>query len=61
MYDILSCLTKYDPGTYKDFLQEFGYDEDSKRAEKMYKAIKREYSAVERLFGDIMEELQEIN
>lgn len=32
MYDVLTCLTKYDPDTFEDFCSEFGYDTDSRRA-----------------------------
>lgn len=55
------CFTKYDPGTFENFCMEFGYDTDSRRAERIYKSVVREYKAVKRLFGDILEELQEIN
>lgn len=60
MYDILTCLTKYDPNTFEDFCSEFGYDTDSRTAETIYKAVVKEFKAVERLFNDILEELQEI-
>lgn len=60
-YSILACLTKYDPGTFEDFCSEFGYDEDSKKAEATYKAVKEEYMAVVSLFTDEeIEQLQEI-
>jgi hypothetical protein len=59
MYDVLTCLTKYDPETFEDFCSEFGYDEDSRKAEKIYNAVVREYKNVERLFGDILDKLQE--
>lgn len=64
MYDILSCLTKGDPCTYKDFCREFGYDggEDSL---EVYHAVKKEWEAVLRLFGPengkCFEELCEIS
>ena len=61
MYDVLSCLEKTDVGTFQDFCDEFGYDTDSKRAERIYKAVVKEYKAVERLFGDCIEELYKIN
>ena len=50
MYDILACLTKYDPCTYKDFCAEFGYagGEDSL---EVYHGVKEEWEAVLRLFG----------
>lgn len=60
MYDVLACLQKYDLGSFEDFCHEYGYDEDSRRAERTYKAVCREYAAVERLFGDCMDELQEL-
>lgn len=59
-YDVLAGLTKYDPETLEDFCVNYGYDEDSKTAEKIYFAVQKEYSNVLRLFGDVMEELQEI-
>lgn len=60
-YDILACLTKYDPGTLEDFCSEFGYDTDSKKAENIYNAVKDEYQNMARLFTDEeLEQLQEI-
>jgi hypothetical protein len=61
MYSVLACLTKYDPEDFEDFCDNFGYDIDSRKAEKTYHAVVKEWKAVERLFGDILEELQEIN
>jgi len=60
MYDILSCLTKYNPETFEDFCGEYGYNTDSINALNTYKAVKREFNGVNRLFGDILEQLQEI-
>jgi len=60
IYDILTCLQKYDVGSFEDFCGEFGYDTDSRTAERTYKAVCKEFTAVERLFSDIIEELQEI-
>lgn len=60
-YDVLACLTKYDPGTFDNFCSDFGYDTDSRKAEKTYFAIQKEYAGVVKIFGDVMEELQEIN
>lgn len=59
-YDILSCLTKYEVGTFEDFCSDFGYDEDSRKVEITYKAVLKEFAGVERVFGDVLEELQEI-
>lgn len=61
IYDILACLQKYDYGTFENFCSEFGYDTDSRKAEKIYKSVCREFKAVDRLFCDVIEELQEIN
>lgn len=66
MYDVLACLTKYDVGSFDDFCSEFGYfpinsSEEFKNAQKTYKAFCREFAGVQRLFSDIMDELQEIS
>lgn len=60
MYDILTTLTKYDPETFENFCSEYGYNTDSIKALNTYKAVKREFNGVNRLFNDILEELQEI-
>lgn len=60
-YDVLACLTKYDPETFEDFCSVFGYDEDSRKAERIYEAVKEEYQNVAMLWNDSeIEELQEI-
>lgn len=51
-YDILSCLTTYDPDTFENFCSEFGYDTDSKKAEKTYNAVKDEFMNLCALFND---------
>ena len=61
-YDILACITKYDPGTFAEFCSEFGYDEDSRTAERIYFAVQKEYSQLARIFTpEQLEEMQEIN
>jgi len=61
-YDVLACLTKYEVGTFENFCSEFGYDEDSRKAFKTYKAVLKEYAGVQRIWDDNeIEELQEIN
>lgn len=60
IYVVLACLIKYDVGSFDDFCSEFGYDTDSITAKHEYKAVCKEYAAVKRLFGDILEDLQEI-
>lgn len=61
LYDVLACLTKYDPGTFEDFCSEFGYNTDSVTARKTYDSVREEWLNMERLFSakDI-ELLQEI-
>lgn len=65
-YDILSCLTKYEIGTFKDFVNEFGYDVGKEKNDgdtyKIYTGCKSEYSNLIQLFTDEeMECLQMIN
>jgi hypothetical protein len=55
-YDVISCLQKYDVGSFEDFCSEFGYDVDSISANKVYKAVVNEYDNMAKLFSD--EELQ---
>jgi hypothetical protein len=61
VYDLLACLTKYDPGTLDDFCGEFGYDPDSKKATETYFAVQQEWQKISRLFSDCIEELAEIS
>ena len=60
-YDVLSCVQRYDIGTFDDFCSDFGYDTDSRKAEKTYFAVQREVSECQRIFGDSMEDLENIN
>jgi len=61
-YDVLSCLQKQDVGTFENFCSEFGYDEDSRKAEKIYNAVCKEWDNVKMLWSDAeIEKLQEIN
>lgn len=61
-YDVLACMTKYDPGTFENFCSEFGYNEDSRTAERIYFAVQKEYSELARIFTpEQLEEIQEIN
>lgn len=60
-YSVLACLTKYDVGSLEDFCGEFGYDVDSKKAEKIYKAVCEEWANVQIMWTDAeIEQLQEI-
>jgi hypothetical protein len=61
-YDLLACITKNDPGSFENFCGDFGYDSDSRKAEKTYKAVMKEWKSVEAFFStEEIEALQEIN
>lgn len=61
LYNVLTCLQKYEVGTFENFCGEFGYNTDSRAAEKTYKAVLKEYNAMCRLFtAEQLEQLQEI-
>jgi hypothetical protein len=61
-YDVLVCLQKYDVGTFENFCSEFGYNVDSRKAEKIYIAICNEWDNVQKLWTDAeIEQLREIN
>jgi hypothetical protein len=58
-------LTKYEPyGDVWDFAHEFGYEIKNRktyeRVNKIYNGVRREWRGVSRLFGDVLEQLQEI-
>jgi hypothetical protein len=55
-YDILACLQKNEVGTFENFCGDFGYGEDSRKAEKIYKAVCKEFANMQKLFSD--EELE---
>lgn len=60
-YDILATLTKYDPGTFDEFCSEYGFDEDSRRAERIYIAVVKEFKQLERIFTpEQLEAMREI-
>lgn len=63
-YDILACITKNDPEDFGSFISEFGYTTDSrasyKNTERIYKAVVKEWENANRIFGDVLDELQEI-
>jgi hypothetical protein len=60
-YTVLASLTKYEPGTFENFCWDYGYDNDSRKAEKMYEAVKEEYAKLCTLYSDKeLEEMQAI-
>ena len=66
-YYVLSCLEKYDVGSYENFCKRFGYEmyDDygmrfNKYTMKIYKAVVKEVEGVERVFGDVLEEFTKV-
>lgn len=61
-YDVLACITHYDPGSFQNFCDDFGYSNDSIRALKTYLAVQDEWENLRRIFtSEQLEELAEIN
>ena len=61
-YDMLTCITKSDPGDFEDFCDEYGYDMDSRAAEKTWKDVVKEWKKVDRFFyGSEILQMQEIS
>ncbi len=61
-YDVLASLTKYEVDSFKDFCDNYGYEEDSRKAEKIYNAVVEEWNNIKMLYSDLeIEKLQEIN
>ena len=60
-YDVLSCITKYDPGTFENFCSAFGYSNDGLKAQKIYFDVQKEFENVNNIFGDVLEQLEEIS
>lgn len=64
-YDVLACITKYEPAAdVWDFAEEYGYNIDSRqeynKVNRIYKAVCREYKNAVRMFGDVLDDLAEI-
>jgi hypothetical protein len=49
-YDVLSCIQKYDPGSFHDFCSEFGYNEDSISDKRVWRACVDEWRKVRAFF-----------
>ena len=61
-YDVIASLTKYEVYDFETFCGDYGYDIDSRKAYKTYKAVLKEWKNVERLFTpEQIEQLQEIS
>jgi len=63
-YDILSCISSdaFCPDTFADFCAELGYDEDSRKAEKTFKACSSFARRIQKFFTEEeLTALSEIN
>lgn len=60
-YDVLASLTKIEPETHKEFCEDTGMDEDSRKGLETYLAVQKEYFMVRKIFGSFMNQLQEIS
>ena len=61
LYDVITCLQKYDVGTFEDFCSEYGYTNERQHG-KIYDAVVKEYDKMCSLFTDEeLEVLQMIN
>lgn len=59
-YDVLAAITKYDPGSFANFCADYGYDEDSRKVEKVYRDVMDEWHNCDNMFHDVIDELSEI-
>lgn len=60
-YDVLACLDPFCPDTFKEFCWMFGYNEDSRAAEKTFNACREQSSQLRALFNsEECEQLAEI-
>lgn len=57
-YDVLTCLMPYDPGNFEDFCMNYGFDTDSRKAERIYFDVVKEWNGLRSLFT--VEELEEL-
>ncbi len=61
-YDILACLRVEEYKSLEEFCPEFGYDIDSRKAEKTFHAVNTQAQGLKTLFNDReIKELAEIN
>jgi hypothetical protein len=61
-YSVLACLDQLYADDFEDFCNEFGYDSDSRTAEKTYNAMLEQDRHLRKLFTlDELEKLAEVN
>ena len=62
IYDVVAALQKYEVGSFSDFCDKYGYDEDSRRAERIYLDCTDKYYKLKKMFTEEeMETLREVN
>lgn len=62
VYDVLAAMEKYDPEDFEDWCSNLGYESNSRKAEKTYKLVVKEYEKVSAFFTEEeLEEMQDIN
>lgn len=60
-YDVLASLTKYIPGTFHDWCDEYGYDTDSRKAFSIYEDVCEEWNRLSSFFSaSEIEEMKDI-
>lgn len=50
-YSILACLESHNPGTFEEFCAECGYDTDSRKAEKTWRACVEQYLRLDSMYS----------
>ena len=59
-YDILACLEKGGAMSFEDFCADYGYSTDSIKDKATWEKVLDEAINVDRMFSDIINELQKI-
>lgn len=57
-YNVLACIEKYIPEDFQDFCDNYGYDNDSISAKKIFKKVQKQALRINSLYND--EEMQEL-
>ena len=60
-YSFLVSCEKYEHSDFEDFCNDLGYDEDSRNAEKIYNAVKKQLKQLQNIFtSEQLEAMKEI-
>lgn len=51
-YDIFYCLEKYEVYDFCEWCEEYGYNTDSRRDERLWRLCRRQWASVQRVFID---------